>query len=212
MTKVKICGITSLDDALMAVEAGADALGFVFFEKSPRYLSPEVAARIIESIPPMVQVVGLFVNAELDFVNRTADSCGLDIVQLHGDESPAYCRLVRRRVMKAFRVRGPESLVSLADYRVAAYLLDAYSPNAYGGTGESFDWDCAAAAKEQGAIVLAGGLNPGNIALAVAKVAPYAVDVSSGVESSPGCKDPEKVRRFIQEAKKAVPQAQKHRT
>ena len=212
MTKVKICGITSLDDALMAVEAGADALGFVFFEKSPRYLSPEVAARIIESIPPMVQVVGLFVNAELDFVNRTADSCGLDIVQLHGDESPAYCRLVRRRVMKAFRVRGPESLVSLADYHVAAYLLDAYSPNAYGGTGESFDWDCAAAAKEQGAIVLAGGLNPGNIALAVAKVAPYAVDVSSGVESSPGCKDPEKVRRFIQEAKKAVPQAQKHRT
>ncbi len=212
MTKVKICGITSLDDALMAVEAGADALGFVFFEKSPRYLSPEVAARIIENIPPMVQVVGLFVNAELDFVNRTADSCGLDIVQLHGDESPAYCRLVRRRVMKAFRVRGPESLVSLADYRVAAYLLDAYSPNAYGGTGESFDWECAAAAKEQGAIVLAGGLNPGNIALAVAKVAPYAVDVSSGVESSPGCKDPEKVRRFIQEAKKAVPQAQKHRT
>lgn len=202
MTKVKICGITSLDDALVAVEAGADALGFVFFEKSPRYLGPEAAARIIEKIPPFVQAVGLFVNAELDFVNRTADGCGLDIVQLHGDESPAYCRLVRRRVMKAFRVRGPESLVSLADYRVAAYLLDAYSPNAYGGTGESFDWDCAEGAKEYGPIVLAGGLNPDNIARAVAKVAPYAVDVSSGVESSPGRKDPEKVRRFIREAKK----------
>lgn len=203
MTKVKICGITSLDDALMAVDAGADALGFVFFEKSPRYLGPEAAARVIARIPPLVQVVGLFVNAELDFVNRTADSCGLDIVQLHGEESPAYCRLVRRRVMKAFRVRGPESLIPMAQYQVSAYLLDAYSPNAYGGTGERFDWDCAVAAKERGPIVLAGGLNPDNVAFAVAKVAPYAVDVSSGVESVPGRKDPEKVRRFILEAKKS---------
>ena len=204
MTKVKICGITTLDDALMAVEAGADALGFVFFEKSPRYLGPEAAAAIIARMPPLVQVVGLFVNAELDFVNRTADSCGLDIVQLHGDESPAYCRLVRRRVMKAFRVRGPESLESLADYQVAAYLLDAYSPNAYGGTGARFDWDCALAAKERGPIVLAGGLDPDNVASAVAKVAPYAVDVSSGVESSPGRKDPEKVTLFLAEAKKTI--------
>lgn len=202
MTKVKICGITSLDDALMAVDAGADALGFVFFDRSPRCVGPEAAARIIAQIPSLVQVVGLFVNAELDFVNRTADSCGLDIVQLHGDESPAYCRLVRRRVMKAFRVRGMESLAAMADYQVAAYLLDAYSPNSYGGTGERFDWDCAVAAKERGNIVLAGGLNPDNVASAVAKVAPYGVDVSSGVESSPGRKDPEKVRRFIQEAKK----------
>ena len=202
MTKVKICGITSLDDALMAVEAGADALGFVFFEKSPRCIGPGAAAGIIAQLPPLVQVVGLFVNAELDFVNRTADSCGLDIVQLHGEESPAFCRLVRRRVMKAFRVRGMESLESLPDYKVAAYLLDAYSPHAYGGTGESFDWDCAVAAKERGPIVLAGGLNPDNIAQAVARVAPYGVDVSSGVESAPGKKDPEKVRRFIREAKK----------
>lgn len=202
MTKVKICGITSLEDAVLAVEAGADALGFVFFEKSPRYLRPDAAAGIIARIPPLVQVVGLFVNAELDFVNRTADSCGLDIVQLHGDESPAYCKLVRRRVMKAFRVRGPESLAPMADYQVAAYLLDAYSPNAYGGTGARFDWDCAVAAKERGPIVLAGGLDAENVASAVAKVAPYAVDVSSGVELSPGRKDPEKVRRFIQEAKK----------
>ena len=202
MTKVKICGITSLGDALMAVEAGADALGFVFFEKSPRYLGPQAAAEIIAQLPPFVQVVGLFVNAELDFVNRTADSCGLDIVQLHGDESPAYCKLVRRRVMKAFRVRGMESLTAMADYRVAAYLLDAYSPNAYGGTGARFDWDCAITAKGRGPIVLAGGLDAENVASAVAKVAPYAVDVSSGVESAPGRKDAEKVRRFIQEAKK----------
>ena len=202
MTKVKICGITSLDDALMAVDAGADALGFVFFEKSPRCVGPDAAARIIEQLPPLVQVVGLFVNAELDFVNRTADTCGLDIVQLHGEESPAYCRLVRRRVMKAFRVRGMESLAAMTDYKVAAYLLDAYSPHSYGGTGERFDWDCAVAAKERGAIMLAGGLNPDNVASAVAKVAPYGVDVSSGVESAPGRKDSEKVRRFIQEAKR----------
>lgn len=201
MTKVKICGITSLEDALVAVEAGADALGFVFYEKSPRYQDPESAARIIAGLPPFVQVVGLFVNAGLDFVNRTADSCRLDIVQLHGEESPAYCQSVQRRVMKAFRVRGMESLAAMADYRVAGYLLDAYSPNSYGGTGECFDWECAVLAKGCGPIILAGGLHPDNVATAVSRVAPYAVDVSSGVESSPGRKDPDKVRRFIQQAK-----------
>jgi len=202
MTKVKICGITSLEDALMAVEAGADALGFVFFDKSPRSIEPGRAARIIAELPPFVQVVGLFVNASLDFVNLTADSCRLDIVQLHGDESPSYCQAVRRRVMKVFRVRGMESLAPMADYQVAAFLLDAYSPNAYGGTGASFDWDCALAAKGHGPIILAGGLDPDNVASAVARVVPYGVDVSSGVESSPGRKDAEKVRRFIREAKK----------
>ena len=202
MTKVKICGITSLEDALVSVDAGADALGFVFFDKSPRNIEPEAAARIIAAVPPFVQVVGLFVNADLDFVNATADRCRLDIVQLHGDESPSYCQAVHRRVMKAFRVRGMESLVAMAQYRVSAYLLDAYSPDAFGGTGARFDWDCAVAAKSQGQIVLAGGLDPDNVASAVAKVAPYGVDVSSGVESSPGRKDPEKVRRFIREAKK----------
>ena len=204
MTKVKICGITSLEDALMAVEAGADALGFVFFDQSPRFIEPGRAARIIAELPPFVQVVGLFVNASLDFVNLTADSCRLDIVQLHGEESPSYCQAVRRRVMKVFRVRGMESLAPMADYQVAAFLLDAYSPNAYGGTGASFDWDCALAAKGHGPIVLAGGLDPDNVASAVARVVPYGVDVSSGVESSPGRKDAEKVRRFIREAKKPL--------
>lgn len=201
MTKVKICGITTLDDALMAAEAGADALGFIFFEKSPRNIAPEQAARIIAGLPPFVQAVGLFVNAELDFVNETADRCRLDIVQLHGDESPAYCDGVRRRVMKAFRVRGLESLAPMVGYRVAGFVLDAWSPNAYGGTGARFDWDCAIAAKEKGPIVLAGGLDPDNVAAAVAKVQPYGVDVSSGVELSPGRKDPDKVRRFIRQAK-----------
>jgi phosphoribosylanthranilate isomerase len=201
MTKVKICGITNIEDALQAVQAGADALGFVFFEKSPRFVEPEGAAAIIAGLPPLVQVVGLFVNAPLDLVNTTADRCGLDLVQLHGEESPSYCDSVRRRVMKAFRVRGMESLTTMADYRVAGYLLDAYSPHSYGGTGERFDWDCAVSAKGHGPIILAGGLDPDNVAAAVAKVAPFAVDVSSGVESSPGHKDPEKVTNFIKNAK-----------
>lgn len=199
--RVKICGITCLDDALMAAEAGADALGFVFYKKSPRYVDPEKASAIIAGLPAFVQVVGLFVNEALDLVNLTADSCRLDIVQLHGDESPAYCQSVRRRVMKAFRVRGMESLAPMARYSVAGLLLDAYSPDSYGGTGERFDWDFAVAAKRHGPIILAGGLDPDNVASAVARVAPYAVDVSSGVESSPGRKDPEKVRRFILQAK-----------
>jgi phosphoribosylanthranilate isomerase len=201
MTKVKICGITALDDALMAAEAGADALGFVFFEKSPRHVDPQQAARIISQLPPFIQAVGLFVNAEADYVNETAELCGLDLVQLHGDESPSYCDLIHRRVMKAFRVKGMETVARLSQYRVAAFLLDAYCADSYGGTGKSFDWDCAVAAKEQGRIVLAGGLDPDNVAAAVARVLPYGVDVSSGVESSPGRKDPEKVRRFIAEAK-----------
>jgi phosphoribosylanthranilate isomerase len=201
MTKVKICGITSLDDALMAAEAGADALGFVFFEKSPRHVDPHQAARIISQLPPFIQAVGLFVNADADYVNATADLCKLDLVQLHGDESPSYCESIERRVMKAFRVRGMETVAQLRQYRVSAFLLDAYCPESYGGTGKSFDWDCAVAAKAEGAIVLAGGLDPDNVAAAVAKVTPYAVDVSSGVESLPGIKNPEKVRRFIRQAK-----------
>lgn len=186
----------------MAVDAGADALGLVFFEKSPRCVTPDLAAGIVSGLPPFVQVVGLFVNAPLEFVNETADRCRLDLVQLHGDEPPAFCDSVRRRVMKAFRVEGAHSLAALFGYRVAGYLLDAYSPNSYGGTGERFDWDLAVAAKAHGPIILAGGLNPDNVALAVSSVAPFAVDVSSGVESSPGRKDPEKVRNFIRNAKK----------
>lgn len=201
MTKVKICGITGVSDALAAVEAGADALGFVFYQGSPRYVDPAEAARIVAELPPFVQVVGLFVNAPVELVNATADRVKLDLVQLHGDESPSYCEAVERRVLKAFRVEGMQSLEPMGSYRVAGYLLDAYSPHAFGGTGERFDWGCARAAKERGPIVLAGGLNPENVARAVAEVAPYAVDVSSGVESAPGVKDPEKVRAFIRAAK-----------
>ena len=201
MTKVKICGITTVEDAHMAIEAGADALGFVFYDKSPRNLLPERAAEIISSLPPFIHVVGLFVHAQLDFVNATADRCRLDIVQLHGDESQEFCARVNRRVIKAFRVKDITSLDRMEAYRVAGYLLDAYSPKAFGGTGVTFNWDTAVVAKKFGPIILAGGLTPDNVAEAIGHVSPYGVDVSSGVESAPGVKDPAKVREFIKRAK-----------
>ena len=197
MVKVKICGITNLEDALMAVEAGADALGFVFFQGSPRYIAPDQASGIIRRLPPFVQTVGLFVNEEVTTVNRVADTCGLDIIQLHGEESPDYCHAVTRRIIKAFRVKDASSLDTIADYRVAGSLLDAWSPVAHGGTGTTFNWDIAAQAAASRPIILAGGLTPENVAGAITAVRPYAVDVSSGVESAPGKKDAGLVSRFI---------------
>jgi phosphoribosylanthranilate isomerase len=198
MIKVKICGITNLEDALMAIEVGADALGFVLFQGSPRYISPEQIAVIIRCLPPFVQTVGLFVNEELATVNVVADWCGLDVVQLHGEESPDYCAAVRRRIIKAFRVKDASVLDEMANYRVAACLLDAWSPAARGGTGTTFNWEIAArAAASSNSIILAGGLNPENVAGAISAVKPYAVDVSSGVESATGKKDAGLVSRFI---------------
>lgn len=204
MVKVKICGITTLDDALMAVEAGADALGFVFYDKSPRFINPVRAAGIISRLPPFIQTIGLFVNEDTEQVNWTADFCGLDLVQLHGDESPEDCLEVKRRVIKAFRIQKIVSISPLEkyqDYQVSGYLLDAWSPDAYGGTGRTFNWELAAAAKQFGPVILAGGLTPENVAEAIRVVNPYGVDVSSGVESAPGRKDLEKVREFIRVAK-----------
>jgi phosphoribosylanthranilate isomerase len=197
MLKVKICGITNLEDALMSVEAGADALGFVFFHKSPRHIFPEQAAGIIKMLPPFVQTVGLFVNEDPVTVNATADLCGLDLVQLHGEESPEYCHALNRRVIKAFRVKDMTSLDEIGNYHVAALLLDAWSPSAQGGTGKTFNWEIAAVASASCRIILAGGLTPENVAEAVRKVRPYAVDVSSGVESVPGKKDAELMQRFF---------------
>jgi phosphoribosylanthranilate isomerase len=190
MVRVKICGITSSEDAHQAVEAGADALGFVFHGSSPRHLTGEQAASIIKGLPPFIQAVGLFVNAGIEYVNTTADFCRLDIVQLHGDEPPAYCELVTRRVIKAFRIKDINSLETIKYYRVAGMLLDAFSPKAYGGTGLTFNWEVAKAAGQYGPIILAGGLTAENVLQAVEEVNPYGVDVSSGVESSPGMKDP----------------------
>lgn len=197
MVKIKICGITNLDDALMAVEAGADALGFVFVQGSSRYILPDQAADIIRRLPPFVQSVGLFVNAELVTVNAYADRCGLDLIQLHGEETPDFCAAVKRRIIKAFRVKESSSLDHIRNYEVAGYLLDAWSPVAHGGTGTTFNWEIAARAVAGHSIILAGGLTPENVAEAVAKVNPYAVDVSSGVESAPGKKDAGLVSRFI---------------
>lgn len=201
MVKVKICGITNPEDARSAVDAGADALGFVFYEKSPRYINPALAARIISKLPPFVQTVGLFVNEDIEKINWTADYCGLDVVQLHGDETPEECLQVNRRVIKAFRIQNNISIEPLKNYQVSGFLLDAWSPDAYGGTGRTFNWELAQAARQYGHVILAGGLCPENISEAIRIVKPYAVDVSSGVESAPGKKDAEKVREFIKLAK-----------
>ena len=204
MVKVKICGITSYEDARVAIEAGADALGFVFYDKSPRCINPVRAAGIISKLPPFIQTVGLFVNEDTAQVNWTADYCGIDVVQFHGDETPEDCLEVKRRVIKAFRIQkiiSIDPLEKYQDYQVAGYLLDAWSPDAYGGTGRTFNWELAQAAKQYGPVILAGGLTPENIAEAIRVVNPYGVDVSSGVESSLGKKDPEKVREFIKLAK-----------
>ncbi len=201
MIRVKICGITRVEDGLHAVREGADALGFVFHGASPRNVSPEQAETIISKLPPFVQAVGLFVNADSAFVNDVSDRCRLDLVQLHGDEPPDYCETIRRRVIKAFRIMDIASLDPIANYRVAGILLDAFSPRVYGGTGLTFNWDIALEAGKYGPIILAGGLTPENVRQAIEKAAPYGVDVSGGVESAPGRKDPEKVRKFIREAK-----------
>ena len=199
-TKVKICGITRLPDALAAVEAGADALGFMFFEGSKRNIAPAAAAQIIHALPPFVAKVGVFVNASAETVRAVVAECGLDTLQFHGEETPEFCRqFAPLKVVKAFRIQNAESLKPLPDYAVDAWLLDSHVAGKRGGTGEKFNWDLACQAKELGRpVILAGGLSPENIADAVQQVWPFGVDVSSGVESAPGQKDAALVRRFVE--------------
>jgi phosphoribosylanthranilate isomerase len=200
--KVKICGITNVEDGLTAAEAGADALGFIFCERSPRYLPFEKAAVLIRSLPTEVVKVGVFVDANEETVFRAIRECGLNLLQFHGAESPEYCVQFGLMSMKAFQVRDAESLSHLSDFKTDAWLLDSYSPDKLGGTGERFNWDLALEARKLGRpIFLAGGLTPENVAEAVKHVQPYAVDVSSGVEISLGRKDHAKIRAFIQRAK-----------
>ena len=202
MTRIKICGITNIDDALMSIDAGADALGFNFVPGTPRYLKDtKVAAKIIEQLPPFITTVGLFVNADPEVIQPIADECHLDMLQLHGEESPQFCRALNRRIIKAVRVKDESSISHMSDYRVSGYLLDTYVKGALGGTGVVFDWSLAVKAKQYGRIILAGGLNPDNVASAVQQVRPYGVDVSSRVEASPGRKDPVKVGTFIRNVK-----------
>ena len=203
--KVKICGITNVEDAQAAVAAGADLLGFVFAEESPRRVTVEQAAEIARTVPPFVLRVGLFVNAPAELVMEAMMRCGLQLLQFHGDETPAYCLQFGTMSMKAFRVKGAETIRTLPEYPTDAWLLDAFVPGQHGGTGHSFNWDLAVESVKLGKpVFLAGGLTPENVAEAVHKVQPYGVDVSSGVESAPGKKDHAKVRAFIQVAKGAL--------
>jgi len=195
--RVKVCGTTRLKDALLAVECGADAIGFIFYKKSPRYVSAKTAKEICSKLPPFVHRVGVFVNETADKINRIADRCGLDAVQLHGDESPAFCKKIRHRVIKVVRVKDAASLKEMSRYAVDGFLLDTWKEDQWGGTGKVFDWELAARAKKYGPVIIAGGLNPRNVKAAIKKVQPYGVDVSSGVEQSPGKKDPRKVKAFI---------------
>jgi phosphoribosylanthranilate isomerase len=203
MVKVKICGITSVDDALHACACGADALGLVFYAKSPRCVTPLQARQIIAELPPFITAVGLFVNESPERIRQIAGFCGLDVIQLHGDEGPADCDFAPRRVVKALRVKEAASLDGHAAYAVSALLLDAWVAGTYGGTGERFNWGLAAAIARQRPVILAGGLTAENVAAAVRTVRPYAVDVSSGVEAAPGRKNPAKVEAFIRNAKMA---------
>ena len=195
--KVKICGMTQLKDAAFAVEQGADAVGFIFYNKSPRSVTMKTARDIILKLPPLVDTVGVFVNESVDRINKIANYCGLDLVQLHGEESPVFCRKIQRRVIKAFRVKDLQSIKQLEKYSVSGYLLDTFSDNLHGGTGKIFDWNLALPAKKMGPVILAGGLTARNILQAIRQARPYGVDVCSGVEKLPGVKDPEKVRAFL---------------
>ena len=199
--RIKICGITNEEDGLAAAKFGADALGFVF-APSPRRISVERAREIIKVLPPLVQTVGVFVNEDPEKVLSTAAACGLDILQFHGDESATYCSNFDRRVIKAVRLQSRDDLDNLPKYVnvVDALLLDTYVADKLGGTGITFDWKLAVEARGYGRIILAGGLNPENVAAAISMVKPYAVDASSGLERSPGVKDHEKMAKFMREA------------
>ncbi len=201
---VKICGITNLEDALAAVEAGADALGFNFYRRSPRYVAPEEARRMAARLPESVMRVGVFVNGgEPEEVARVADEVGLTAVQLHGDETPEYCRALRGRfVIKALRAGSNFEPESVLEYEADAILLDAFSDRERGGTGLVVDWAVARRVRELvPRLFLAGGLGPENVAAAVWAVEPYAVDACSRLESAPGRKDPARVRAFVAAAR-----------
>jgi phosphoribosylanthranilate isomerase len=203
MVKVKVCGITNLKDALCAVQAGCEALGFVFFKKSPRYIAPIQASRIIKKLPPRTIKIGVFVNARPDYIRKAARLCKLDMLQFHGDESPEFCAGFRRyKIIKSFRVKDGIDLLGVKKYKTFAYLFDSLSPGKFGGTAKTFDWDLLT--KYRGVITrpvfLAGGLDQGNVAKAIKAVRPEWVDTCSGVETKPGIKNHAKVSRFIKKA------------
>jgi len=203
---VKICGMTNPQDALWAAECGATAVGLIFAEESPRRIGLETAKRIVSVLPRRggVQRIGVFVNEPVEFVNNCIRVLGLAYAQLHGEEKPDYCRRVEGKVIKAIRVADHRDIDRLRGYAVSAFLLDAFSPGKRGGTGKTFNWSLAVRAKECGVpIILSGGLNPENVAGAIETIAPAGVDASSGVEISPGKKDRDKVKAFVERASRA---------
>jgi phosphoribosylanthranilate isomerase len=200
VTKIKFCGITSLDDAQHAVHAGAWAVGMIFWPGSPRRCTPEAAAGIAAALKRRAELVGVFVNPTLDHVAGIAEQVGLTMVQLHGDEGPAFASEVGRRtgcrVIKAMRVRSGADIQALAGFHTDFHLLDSYIKDVPGGTGETFAWELARAHKGSAPLILSGGLDPDNVAQAIEVVRPFAVDVASGTERAPGRKDPDKLDAF----------------
>jgi phosphoribosylanthranilate isomerase len=196
-TRIKICGITRLEDALVASDMGVDAVGFVFYDKSPRYIEPIKAAAIIRQLPPFVSAVGLFVNPKQSFIDEVLSLCPIGVIQLHGDESPDFCQAQARRVLKAVAISSKDDLVKAKQY-TCPILLDAKAPQGvYGGTGQSFNWSLLDNFEHDYPLSLAGGLDSNNVARALSHRQWFAVDVSSGVETSPGVKDSEKIKAFI---------------
>jgi len=204
-TRVKVCGITDRGDLGHAVSLGVDGLGFIFAEKSPRRVDPEHARELIKSVPPFVDVVGVFVNEDPDVVTDIIKYCGLTMVQLHGQENIDYCQLMPVRVLKSFAVNPDTDGSELAVYSgvAAGYLLDTYHKSMAGGTGQIFDWSLIDGLQIPGPVILAGGLGPENVAEAISVVRPFAVDVNSGVEKSPGCKDHDKLTEFVNGVRRA---------
>ena len=212
--EVKICGITECEDALRAVKLGAGALGFIF-APSPRQILPEAARRIIQAIPPFVKTVGVFVNEEADTIREHINYCGLDLVQLHGNESPVFCRELMPYTIKAFRIKDDSSLQMCTAYQanVRAVLLDTYAKDKIGGTGKTFDWQLAIKIKEAGTpVILSGGLGPANIEEAIRVARPYAVDVNRGVEERPGKKSYRMMKELMEKVERTEKMNIEHRT
>jgi phosphoribosylanthranilate isomerase len=205
MTKIKICGITNKPDAVAASELGVDMLGFVFYNKSKRYITPALAEDVINEIPPFIARVGVFVDETKENVVKAAEDAGLDMLQFHGNETPGYCAsfMPDYKVIKAFRLRSKDDLKKVNSYDTDYYLFDTYDSDCAGGTGKRFDWSLLKDFELLKPVILSGGLNPDNVKRAIEEVAPFAVDASSGIESAPGKKDIRPLKNFIENVRTA---------
>jgi Phosphoribosylanthranilate isomerase len=197
-TRIKICGITRPEDAKVAANLGVDALGFIFYPKSPRFIQPETARNIIMQLPPLVNRVGVFVDETFDTIMRIVGRTCIDTVQLHGNETPEFCTSIPLPVIKAFSIRAESDLVEVKKFMTQGILLDTWSEKAKGGSGRTFDWNIAKKASEKlSNVILAGGLGPSNLEDALKQVRPFAVDIASGAEIMPGVKNPHKIREVV---------------